>query len=149
MFTPVDKISEYLYTNQHWTISSSRRRPALLPWGPRTASKPRHWRTTMSTACLQADSTVNTEPAVNNVTEKPELPHPQIAAIDALLAGKSATDAAAAAGVSRRTLYTWTRDNFRFQAALNRGRREAHQAISSRVAQIATEAAECVGCAVH
>ncbi len=83
------------------------------------------------------------------VDETPELPAPQIAALDALLSGKSVTDAAAAAGISRRMLYYWLRDNCRFQAALNRGRREMRQAVSSRVEQIAADAAECVARAVR
>jgi hypothetical protein len=73
----------------------------------------------------------------------------QIAALDALLSGKTATDAAAAAGIGRRTFYDWLKKNFCFQAALNRGRREVQQAVAHRIGQLTAEAAECVTQAVR
>ena len=82
----------------------------------------------MSTDLVQANTTLTTVP----VEETPELPAPQVAALDALLSGKSIIDAAAAAGVSRRTVYTWQRDNCRFQAALNQGRRDLHRSRPAR-----------------
>jgi transposase-like protein len=41
----------------------------------------------------------------------------QLAALEALLAGKTVTDAAAAAGVDRSTLHAWLKTDFPFQAA--------------------------------
>jgi len=99
----------------------------------------------MPTDLVQADTTLKTMP----VEETPALPAPQITALDALLSGKSVTDAAAAAGISRRMLYYWLRDDCRFQAALNRGRREMHRAVYTHVEQIAADAAECVARAVR
>ena len=99
----------------------------------------------MSTDLIQANTTLKTTPA----QETAELPPAQIAAIDALLSSKTATDAAAAAGISRRTLQLWRQRDFRFQAALNRGRRELQQAVSCRMEQLAADAAECVAAAVR
>ena len=48
----------------------------------------------------------------------------QIAAVGAMLAGKTITDAAADAGVDRATVHRWGREDFAFQAAINAGRRE-------------------------
>jgi transposase-like protein len=73
----------------------------------------------------------------------------QITVLDALLSGKTATDAAAAAGVSRSALYKWLRQDYAFQAALNRGRRDCQQAVACRIEQITADAAECVAGAVR
>jgi hypothetical protein len=58
----------------------------------------------MSADLVQANTTVAATPVD---AETPELSPTQAAAPDALLSGKTATDAAAAAGVSRRTVYNW------------------------------------------
>ena len=63
--------------------------------------------------------------------------------------GKTATNAAAAAGISRSTLYNWTGKDFRFQAALNRGRRDLQRAVACRAGQLAADATECVARAVR
>lgn len=99
----------------------------------------------MSTDLVQANSTHATIPAESGS----DLSATQIAVLDALLSGKTATDAAAAAGIGRRTLYDWLRKDFRFQAALNRGRRDLQQAVACRVEQLAAEATECVAQAVR
>ncbi len=96
----------------------------------------------------QADVNPAHNPAHNGAAK--ELSTPQIAALDALLAGSSAADAAAAAaGVDRRTLYNWLRKNFIFQAALNRGRRELRRAVVQRLERLANNATECVDKAVR
>jgi hypothetical protein len=99
----------------------------------------------MSTGLVQANTTITTTP----VAEAPEMPPAQIAALDALLSGKTAADAATAAGISRSTLYNWLGKDFRFQAALNRGRRDLRQAVACRADQLASEAAECVARALR
>ena len=99
----------------------------------------------MSTELTTANTTVAAVPVGNAA----EIPAAQIAALDALLMGQTATAAAAAAGVSRTTLYNWLGKDYRFQAALNRGRRDLRQAIACRADQLATEAAECVALAVR
>jgi hypothetical protein len=99
----------------------------------------------MNTDLVHTNTTVTTVP----VAEKPDLPPPQIAALGALLSGKTATDAAAAADIGRRTLYDWIQKDCRFQAALNRGRRDLRQAVGCRVEQLAAEAAECVAQSVR
>jgi hypothetical protein len=99
----------------------------------------------MNTNLAPANTAVTAVP----VDETTNLTSAQIAVLDGLLAGKTATDAAAAAGVGRRTLYNWLRHDFTFQAALNRGRRECQQAVACRIEQIAADAAECVAGAVR
>jgi hypothetical protein len=74
----------------------------------------------------------------------PRLSATQSAALEGLLAGKTVTEAAAAAGVGRTTIHKWMRVDFAFQAALNRGRRDLQQAVACRVDQLAADAAECV-----
>jgi hypothetical protein len=78
-----------------------------------------------------------------------DLSPPQIAALEALLAGSNVTDAAAAAGVDRSTLHNWLRKHFVFQAALNAGRKNLRQAIAHRLERLANDATECVGKAVR
>jgi len=99
----------------------------------------------MQTDLVQPNTTVTAAP----VNQTQELPPAQIAALDALLSGKTTTDAAAAAGISRSTLYNWLGKDFRFQAALNRGRRELRQTLACRADQLAADAAECVARAVR
>jgi hypothetical protein len=99
----------------------------------------------MSTDLVQANTTLTTTPS----DEAAELSTTQIAALDALLSGKTATDAAAAAGIGRRTLYNWLRQDYRFQAALNAGRKDLRQAIAHRLERLANDATECVGKAVR
>ena len=103
----------------------------------------------MSADIVHANTTPATVPAEKNAADKLEIPPAQIAALGALLSGKTAGDAAEAAGVSRSTLYNWLGKDFRFQAALNRGRRDLRQAVACRADQLATEAAECVSRAVR
>jgi hypothetical protein len=99
----------------------------------------------MSTNHVQANCNLTTAP----IEQSPELSTSQIAALDALLSGKTAGEAAAAAGVSRSTLYNWLGKDFRFQAALNRGRRDMSEAVACRADQLASEAAECIARAVR
>ncbi len=82
----------------------------------------------MSTDIVQADTTITTIPA----GEAAEMPPAQITALDALLSGKTATEAAAVAGVARSTLYKWLAKDYRFRAAVNRGRRDMRQAVACR-----------------
>jgi transposase-like protein len=56
-----------------------------------------------------------------------ELSGAQEKAIEALLAGKSVTEAAIAAGVDRTTVHRWLKD-VRFEVALGRARRELREA---------------------
>jgi hypothetical protein len=72
----------------------------------------------------------------------------QITAVGALLAGKSVTDAATDAGVDRGTIYRWLRDDFGFQAELNRGRQDLYRETYARLERLAAKAAECLEKAV-
>jgi hypothetical protein len=99
----------------------------------------------MSTDLVQANTTITAAAAADAA----EMPAAQIAALGALLSGKTAVDAATAAGVSRSTIFNWLGKDFRFQAALNRGRRDLRQAVACRADQLASEAAECVARAVR
>ncbi len=78
-----------------------------------------------------------------------DLPPPQTTALEALLAGSSVTDAAAATGVDRSRLHNWLRKNLAFQAALNAGRKDLRQVIAHRLERLANDATECVGKAVR
>jgi len=102
-------------------------------------------RNTMSTDLTRANTNLTTVPA----GDAAEMPATQITALGALLSGKTAGDAAAAAGISRSTLYNWLGKDYRFQAALNRGRRDMRQAVACRAEQLASDAAECVAGAVR
>jgi hypothetical protein len=79
----------------------------------------------------------------------PTLSQAQTAALEALLQGKTVTEAAAAARVDRSTVHAWLREHLPFQAALNRGRREVEDAVVERLARLATDAADCVTRAVR
>ena len=65
-------------------------------------------------------------------------------ALAALLAGKTVTHAAAGAEVDRTTVHRWLKEDFAFQAALNRGRRDLRKALQARLMNLAEKAAECV-----
>lgn len=65
-------------------------------------------------------------------------------ALTALLAGKTVTDAAATAEVDRTTVHRWLKEDFAFQAALNRSRRDLREALQARLLGLAEKAAECV-----
>ena len=71
----------------------------------------------------------------HNATEKEEkeaLTPQQIAALERLLAGETVTDTAKAVKIDRSTLHRWLRENFEFQAALNRRKRELTEAFRSK-----------------
>src|SRR5262245_59093418 len=65
-------------------------------------------------------------------------------ALAALLAGKSVTEAAAAAEVDRTTVHRWLRYGYTFQAELNRGRRDLREAMRARLMCLAEKAVENV-----
>ena len=53
--------------------------------------------------------------------------------LEALTAGATVTAAAAAARVDRVTVHRWLRDDFAFQAAFNRARRDLRSAAEARL----------------
>jgi hypothetical protein len=63
--------------------------------------------------------------------------------------GKSVTEAAAEAGVGRRTLYRWLKEDPKFIAAWNAWRREIGQSARARLLGVAAEAVEAVREAVR
>ena len=68
----------------------------------------------------------------------------QFTAVEALLAGKTVTEAAAAASMGRATVYRWLKDDFAFQAELNRGRREIRRAAFGNLERLAAKATGCL-----
>lgn len=68
--------------------------------------------------------------------------------IYALIAGQTASEAARTAGVSRRTIQRWLKDDFDFQAALNSCRRELRDALESRLTMLTELATACLEQAV-
>ena len=68
----------------------------------------------------------------------------QIRALEALLAGDTVTATAKHAGVSRETVHRWWREDFEFQAAYNRARRELLETMQCRLLALADQATETV-----
>src|SRR5687768_10979655 len=68
--------------------------------------------------------------------DQPELGSKQMAVLENLLRGSTATEAAQAAGVNRRTVWRWRRTDIEFQAAFNRSRREAWEAAQMRLERL-------------
>jgi hypothetical protein len=79
-----------------------------------------------------------------NATAIEELTPAQEKVLAALLAGRSVTDAATAGEVDRTTVHRWLKEDFGFQAALNRSRRQLREAMHSRLMALAEKAAETV-----
>jgi len=84
-----------------------------------------------------------------NATPAARLSPQQLLAVEHLAIGATVTRAAEAAGVSRETVHRWTRDDFTFQAALNRARRELQDAIERRLLAVAEKAMANVADAVE
>jgi hypothetical protein len=72
-----------------------------------------------------------------------ELSAAQEKAIEALLAGKSVTEAAIVADVNRTTVHRWLNDP-RFDLALSRSRRELREAIRARLLALGSQAIDAV-----
>jgi len=68
----------------------------------------------------------------------------QVAALEALLAGRTVTEAATVAGVDRTTVHAWLRSDYAFQAAYNRGRRDLQEQTHARLMTLAEKAVGCV-----
>ena len=85
----------------------------------------------------------------NGTPQNATLEPAQITAVEALLAGKTVTDAAAAAGVDRATVHRWLREDYPFQAAINAGRRELRDATYGRLERLAVKAADCLEKAIE
>jgi hypothetical protein len=78
-----------------------------------------------------------------------ELTATQIVALEALASGWTVTAAAGEAGVNRVTVHRWLRDDFHFQAALNRARRDLREAAMTRLLNLGDLAAGAVQEAVE
>ncbi len=86
-----------------------------------------------------------------NATEKEgreALTPQQIAALERLLAGETVKAVAEAVKIDRSTLHRWLREDFEFQAALNRGKRELALSVQARLLSITHKAAQTVEKAV-
>ncbi len=73
----------------------------------------------------------------------------QIKALELLVAGETVSAAAKAVRVDRSTLHRWLRDNFEFQATLNRRKRELANAVQARLLVVSHMAAQTVENAVN
>lgn len=69
-----------------------------------------------------------------------ELTDQQRLAIDALIGGQTRTEASAAAGVDRVTLWRWLTNDANFVAALNEARQDIHSTNVSRLRNLASQA---------
>ena len=72
----------------------------------------------------------------------------QLTVIESLVAGKSITAAAKQAGIRRETVHRWMREDYEFQAALHRLRRELLESVGAQVLATSRRAAETVDKAV-
>ena len=72
----------------------------------------------------------------------------QLTVIELLIAGESITAAAKQAGIRRETVHRWMREDYEFQAALHRLRRELQESIGAQVLATSRRAAETVDKAV-
>ncbi len=78
-----------------------------------------------------------------------ELTPKQQQVLEYLLAGDTVTAAAKAVGVDRTTVHRWCREDFAFQAAHNRGRRELRDALDARLHALGQKATEAVESALE
>lgn len=78
----------------------------------------------------------------------PALSKAQNSVMEALLTGSTVTHAASVAGVARTTVHRWLRDDWAFQAELNRERREIRDAIRSQLLRAAESAVRSVSRAI-
>ena len=77
-----------------------------------------------------------------------ELTPQQILAVAQLTIGATVVSAAQAAGVSRETVHRWSREDWTFQAAVNRARRDLQEAVKRRLLVVAEKAMSNVADAV-
>ena len=73
----------------------------------------------------------------------------QATVLEHLIAGRSVTDAAKSANVSRSTVHRWLKADFVFQAELNRSRRELLAHVESTLLSLSTRAAQTVAEAIE
>ena len=83
-----------------------------------------------------------------NATPQAELSPQQVLAIEQLAVGATVVSAAEAAGVSRETVHRWNREDWAFQAAVNRARRDLQEAVERRLLAVAEKAMSNVSDAV-
>ena len=74
-----------------------------------------------------------------------DLSKAQLTAMEALLTGSTVTCAASVAGVARTTVHRWLRQDWDFQAELNRLKREVRDATEMRLLSAAESAARTEG----
>ncbi len=79
----------------------------------------------------------------------PTLPPQQTQALASLLVGQTVTAAADAAGVDRTTVHRWLREDWDFQAALNRARREFRDGLRAHLENVAERAVQAVNEAIE
>ena len=72
-----------------------------------------------------------------NATPQAELSPQQVRTIEQLAIGVTVVRAAEVAGVSRETVHRWSREDWTFQAALNRARSELQEAVERRLLAVA------------
>ena len=75
-----------------------------------------------------------------NATES--LTPQQLQAVELLLSGRTVVATAGSLGVSRETVHRWQREDWRFIATMNTGKRELHDAVRARLMSVWTSG-EC------
>jgi len=84
-----------------------------------------------------------------NATPRVDLTPQQALAVEQLVLGATVVNAATAAGVSRETVHRWSREDWAFQAAVNRARHELQDAMERRLLALADRAMANVAEAVE
>jgi hypothetical protein len=93
----------------------------------------------------QAPATERDEMLRNGTEVKPL----QLAVLDQLMAGRSISEAARSADVARSTVHRWLKEDFAFQAELNRLRHELRESVEGALLAAAVRAAQTVVQAVE
>jgi hypothetical protein len=112
-------------------------RPAFHPWKP---GDPEHWPVHSvlgEWGQRISEAEERSHKMLQNATPIDALSPSQETVLAVLLAGKSVTDAATAAGVDRTTVHRWLKEDLGFPAAFNRARRELREALTARLMALA------------
>jgi DNA-binding phage protein len=90
-------------------------------------------------ADYMADAPVTSEPTCNPLIED-KLSQSQMQVLQAIMAGKSISAAAASAGVSRSSVYRWQNDDANYIAALNAWKQQTEDSVRHRLLAMADRA---------
>jgi hypothetical protein len=125
-------------------LDVQRAKAGLPPWKPGT---PERWPVRQILSAYEerlAEAEQMSHEMSQNATPIDALSGKQERVLTLLLTGASVSDAASAAEVARETVHRWLREDYGFQAAFNRGRKELREAMQARLMALAGKAADAV-----